>query len=108
MKLIISDKIVDILGEGGKSRGKDNKQYDEEQLLLGKDIEQEHVAYNPNLTQEEKDEIAEKITRDHLEEAGDVKSNEGTDKGAKYYDLLEDMEKKINKRLGKSKENQKD
>lgn len=89
----ISD--VDTLLPGGKSRGKNNGRYDQGQISKGRKIEQEHVESNPNLTQKEKNDIAEKISRDHLEESEDFVDG----KGGKYYNLLDEMEKKIKNRL---------
>ena len=63
------------LMEAGKSKGKKDK-VSEEQLEIGKEVEKEHTT-NP--------EIAEKITRDHLEEIPD------------YYTHLKKMEDAVKK-----------
>lgn len=63
------------LMEAGKSKGKKDK-VSEEQLEMGKEVEKEHTT-NP--------EIAEKITRDHLEEIPD------------YYTHLKKMEDAVKK-----------
>lgn len=63
------------LMEAGKSKGKKDK-VSEEQLEMGKEVEKEHTI-NP--------EIAEKITRDHLEEIPD------------YYTHLKKMEDAVKK-----------
>lgn len=64
------------LMEAGKSKGKKDK-VSEEQLEMGKEVEKEHTT-NP--------EIAEKITRDHLEEIPD------------YYTHLKKMEDAVKKK----------
>jgi len=71
---------------GGKSDQKSPKDFDKDQLEKGKKIELEHT---------DDEELATEIVMDHLEEAGDLKGKDG----AKYYDLLEDMEKRIEKKL---------
>lgn len=95
MKTIQSSKITEILEHGGKSKDQENNRYDPRQLSMGKSVEQEHVEKNPNLSRKEKDDIAEKISRDHLEEAKDFADG----KGGKYYDLLGDLEKTVKKRV---------
>jgi len=99
MKIITSKKsqIIDILEDGGKAKGKKEEDYNKTQLDNGKNIEKEHIEGNPNLSKKEKDEIAAKISKDHLEESKDKKG----EKGGKYYDKLEKNEKQIEKEIGK-------
>lgn len=104
MKIIKTAKFIDEFETGGNADGRPNSEFDSRQLSKGRKIEQEHVK-DGDWTEEEKDEIADKIAKDHMEESEDFADPE---KGAhaKYYDLLEDMEKTIE--LKKKKDNEKD
>lgn len=71
-----------------KRERKPSSEYDQEQLQKGIKVEKEHTR--------DKD-VAEMIAKDHLQESGDIKGQ----KGGKYYDRLEEVEKKIKKEIGK-------
>ncbi len=71
---------------GGMAEGKNVTDFDPSQLAKGTKVEMKEHSTDPN--------IATEIAMDHLEEAGDCASCNG----AKYYNLLENMEKKIEKR----------
>lgn len=80
------ESIYKILGgflSGGKSKGFDGK-YDEEQLRMGIEVEQEHVV-GSGLPEEIMNAIAKKIAQDHLAEFPD------------YYTRLAKMEKEAEK-----------
>ena len=69
--------------EGGLADGQPDEKYDEEQLDKGIVVEMEHTS-NPD--------IAKEIVKDHLEESQDFEDEEDA---GKYYDKLEELEKKI-------------
>ena len=71
---------------GGKADRKEPGDFDKTQLGKGKKIELEHT---------DDPQIATEITMDHLEESKDTKRG----KGGKYYDLLEEMEKNIKRKI---------
>jgi len=85
MKIIKTAKWKEKI-DGGKAHGHEPSEYDVEQLRKGVKIEMEHTP-DPQ--------IAKEISMDHLQESKDKKG----EKGGKYYDLLEDMEKTIKNRI---------
>lgn len=92
---ILTENIIDILEKGGKGKGKSEGSFNSEELKKGIEIEKEHVVGNPDITDEEKTQIATKIAKDHLEEIPD------------YYTRLikmEDEAKKENKQPEKESE----
>lgn len=74
---------------GGLAEGQTDEKYDEEQLGKGIGVEMEHTHDW---------EVAKEITKDHLEESKDFKDGEG----GKYYDKLEEGEKKIENEIEKA------
>lgn len=96
MKVIKTAKYIDEFETGGNADGRPDSEFDSKQLSKGVAVEQEHVK-GGDWTKEEKDEIAGKIAKDHMEESEDFADPE---KGAhaKYYDLLEEMERVIEKK----------
>ena len=103
MKIIHVSKSKDIERiPGGKARNKDHTKYDKTQLSKGISVEQEHVEKS-KLPKKIKDEVAQEIAKDHLEESKDKKGR----KGGKYYDKLELLEKEIKKEIGETKKESK-
>jgi hypothetical protein len=98
MKIIKTSKSKDTeLIPGGKAKGHDCSEYNTTQLSKGRKIEQEHIE-GSDLPKKIKDEVAREISKDHLEESKDKKG----EKGGKYYDKLDDMEKEIKKEIGET------
>jgi len=83
MKIFKTAKWKDKTKGGLADKGKP-EDFDQEQLRKGILTEKEHTK--------DKD-LAEEIAMDHLEESGDKKG----EKGGKYYDKLDEMEKKVEK-----------
>jgi len=79
----VKDEIFGGLGDYNP-----DKKFDKDQMEKGIKVELEHTN-NP--------ELAKEIVKDHLQESKDFKDQ----KGAKYYDLLDEMEDKIKDKLTK-------
>jgi len=82
------DKIAEKT-HGGLGDDQPDKKFDPKQLEKGMKVELEH-SNDP--------EVAKEIAKDHLQESKDFKG----EKGAKYYDKLEDMEDIMKEELTKS------
>jgi hypothetical protein len=81
---------------GGRARRRRPRMYDQDQLEKGIDIEMEHVEKG-SLPRRLQRQIATEIAMDHLEESKDYSGM----KGGKYYDMLQDGERKIEERLNR-------
>jgi hypothetical protein len=86
MKKISTKDYSKLFKNWDKKRNPDD--YDQKQLQKGLKVEMEHT---------DNKEIAQNIAMDHLDESNDKKG----EKGGKYYELLEEVEKKIKKKIGK-------
>jgi len=89
MKTIKTFKYKDKL-KGGLADNYTPDDFDKNELEIGKTVELEHTN-NPD--------VATEIAMDHMIESKDLKNNNG----GKYYDKLEDMEKKIQQELNNKK-----
>jgi len=92
MKIIKTSKWKEQI-EGGLAERYEPSEFDTRGLEKGVKIEMEHTK-DPD--------VAKEISMDHMVESEDFKNGDG----AKYYDLLEDLERKVKERL-KNKEDKK-
>jgi hypothetical protein len=84
MKLSIINERENIL-VGGKGDHLEKDDIDPKELERGIKIEQEHIGENPDLTKDEKDEIAADITLDHEAEFIEKQDKGEEDKDDTYY-----------------------